>query len=130
MQNKKKFSGDHQFPPGRPPLRVTPRPDQTAAINAAFAAWPQKPLPPSAPGSFEAALEGIRKLMMPAAFADGSEQKLERPFGTGPLPTVASLSDQEFACEDRKTASNLQMGTVRYLTNRDANRLWGLKFIE
>ena len=132
VQNKKEFSGDHRFPPGRPPLRVTPRPDQTAAINAAFAAWPQEPLPPSAPGSFEAALEGIRKLMMPAAVADGSEQKLERFFGTGPPPTVctpASLRDPEFevsACEDYNAASNRQMGTVRYLTNREANRLWGL----
>jgi hypothetical protein len=40
MQHNSQFAGDYKFPPGRPPInKDISRPDQTAAINRAFAAW-------------------------------------------------------------------------------------------
>jgi hypothetical protein len=61
MQNNPQFPGDHRFPPCQLPTRHTGRPNQTFAINTAFAAWHQ---PPSdEPISLAASSEALHKLL-------------------------------------------------------------------
>ena len=95
MQNSPQFSGDHRFPPGRPPIRQTGRPNQTFAINAAFAAWHQ---PPSdEPVNLAASSAALHKLLHapPMAAAPISTQQL-KPFKEMD-PTSAICDPSPFA---------------------------------
>ena len=81
--NNMQFSGDHRFPPGRPPIqggRDISRPNQTAAINAAVAAW-NDPIPNNGPTDLTALSGALRNLLHapPAAANPISPMQLE-PF--------------------------------------------------
>jgi hypothetical protein len=92
MQNNPQFSGDHTFPPGRPPIRQTSRPNQTFAINTAFAAWHQ---PPSdEPINLAASSEALHKLLhtQPMAAAPISMQQLKQFIEMDPASVICDQS--------------------------------------
>jgi hypothetical protein len=75
-----RFTGDHRFPPGRPPLdNSLSRPDQTAALNKAFAAWGNRETNDSPTNSTDS-LEAIRRVVDGAHAAAGTMRPEREPF--------------------------------------------------
>ena len=112
MQNNLQFAGDHRFPPGRPTInRDISRPDQTAAINSAVAAWGDV-IPAGRPVDLAASLRAIQNLLNspPAAAADIIRPRQLEPFAemdpASALCDPASFLDPEHkvcAIDDRDT---------------------------
>ena len=93
LTNAMQFSGDHRFPPGRPPInsKEISRPDQTTAINTAFAAWVDQ-TPEEGPADSAASLEALRTLLhAPHAAA--------KPIGPTFMEPLAELDPSSAVCD-------------------------------
>lgn len=154
VTNSSEFTGDHRFPPGRPPLdldrpagsltsqmvqgpeihghtnkRGTARLDQNALVNEALEKWPAVPLPRNAPKTFAEALAELGATMR-APVVGNDVCAVGPSCPTPPTCNPASFHDPEHTVtnlQDCQTACKSHQTKVRYLTNGDANRQWGLR---
>lgn len=132
MPHNSQFAGDYKFPPGRPPInKDISRPDQTAAINRAFAAWGDD-LPAGGAVDLEASSKALQNLLRhPTAAVNPICPAQLQPFmemdPTQALCEPASFLDPEHIVHsiDCRDAPPDDLQKVRLLPKRGMNRRLG-----
>jgi hypothetical protein len=140
-KNISEFTGDHRFPPIRPPINLETaerrsRPDQTVLLSRALATWTDTSSPSSiSEDVIRASMNNMFQLLDSPTVATNSitSRQLEPHVTPKVAPTVLDpfpFRDPEHECHSVSTDDGQPSDTspciTRFLTNQEANRMWKL----